>query len=92
MDEGKINCIVFLDIRKAFDSINHNILLSKMRSNVGISGNELLWFESYLTDREQQCVANGILSPGVDPGAAVIFALHQRPITMSPKNHAGSIC
>jgi retron-type reverse transcriptase len=39
MDEGKINCIVFLDIRKAFDSINHNILLSKMRSNFGISGN-----------------------------------------------------
>ena len=62
MDEGKINCIVFLDIRKAFDSINHNILLSKMRSNFGISGNELLWFESYLTNREQQCVANGILS------------------------------
>jgi hypothetical protein len=45
MDEGKINCIVFLEI-------NHNILLSKMRSNFGISGNELLWFESYLTDRE----------------------------------------
>ncbi len=62
MDEGKINCIVFLDIRKAFDSINDNILLSKMRSNFGISGNELLWFESYLTNREQQCVVNGILS------------------------------
>ena len=58
----KINCIVFLDIRKAFDLINHNILLSKMRSNFGISGNELLWFESYLTNREQQCVVNGILS------------------------------
>ena len=52
--------IIFLDIRKAFDSINHNILLSKMRSNFGISGNELLWFESYLTNREQQC--GGILS------------------------------
>ena len=58
MDDGKINCILFLDIRKAFDSINH-ILLSEMRSNIGISGNELLCFESYLTDREQQCVANG---------------------------------
>jgi retron-type reverse transcriptase len=62
MDKEKINCIVFLDIWKAFDSINHNILLSKMRSNFGISGNELLWFESYLMNREQQCVANGILS------------------------------
>ncbi len=61
-DEGKINCIIFLDIRKAFNSINHNILLSKMRSHFGISGNELLWFESYLMNREQQCVVNGILS------------------------------
>ena len=44
-------------MRKAFDSINHN-----MRSNFCISGNELLWFQSYLTDREQQCVAaNGVL-------------------------------
>ncbi|CAB4003716.1 zinc finger 862-like [Paramuricea clavata] len=33
-----------------------------MRSNFGISSSELLWFESYLTNREQQCVANGILS------------------------------
>ena len=45
MDEGKINCIVFLDIRKAFDSISHNILLNKMKSNFGISGNELRWFD-----------------------------------------------
>jgi retron-type reverse transcriptase len=62
MDEEEINCIVFLDLRKGFDSINHNILLSRMRSNFGISGNELLWLASYLTNREQQCVANGILS------------------------------
>ncbi len=55
--------IIFLDIRKAFDSINHNILLSKMRSNFGISGNELLWFESYLTNREQQCVVMGYYPP-----------------------------
>ncbi len=33
-----------------------------MRSNFDISRNELLWFESYLTNREQQCVVNGIPS------------------------------
>ena len=30
--------------------------------------------------------------PGVDPGAVIIFALHQRPTTMPPKNYAGSVC
>ena len=50
MDEGKINCVVFLDIRKAFYSINHEILLKKMNSNFGLSGAALKWFVSYLSD------------------------------------------
>ena len=62
MDVGKINCVVFLDIRKAFDSINHEILLNKMNLNFGISGNALKWFDSYIKDREQQCIVNGQLS------------------------------
>ena len=62
MDEGKVNCVVFLDIRKAFDSINHEILLEKMKSNFGISCDALKWFVSYLKDREQQCMVNGQIS------------------------------
>ena len=62
MDVGKINCVVFLDIRKAFDSINHEILLKKMNLNFGISGNALKWFDSYIKDREQRCIVNGQLS------------------------------
>ena len=55
MDKGKLNGVVFLDIRKAFDSINHNILLEKLETQFGISNNELKWFKSYLTNREQVC-------------------------------------
>ena len=47
MDNGKINGVVFLDIKKAFDSINHRVLLNKMNEQFGIFGSELKWFESY---------------------------------------------
>ena len=59
MDKGKINGVVFLDIRKAFDSINHKILLRKLKNQFGIHDIELKWFESYLTNREQVCLVNG---------------------------------
>ena len=59
MDKGKINGVVFLDIRKAFDSINHKILLRKLKNQFGIHDIELKLFESYLTNREQVCLVNG---------------------------------
>ena len=63
MDKGKLNGVVFFDIRKAFDSINHNIILvNKLETQFGISNNELKWFKSYITNREQVCAINGDLS------------------------------
>ena len=41
LDKGKLNGVVFLDIRKAFDSINRNILVNKLETQFGISNNEL---------------------------------------------------
>ena len=67
MDNGKLNGVVFLDIKKAFDSIKHHILLNKMNEQFGIFDMELKWFESYLTNKEQQCSINGEL-----PGNKVI--------------------
>ena len=62
LDDDKLNGIVFLDIRKAFDSINHTILLQKMKSQFGTTDKELEWFSSYLTNREQVCTVNGTTS------------------------------
>ena len=59
---GELNGVVFIDIRKAFDSINHNILLPKMKEQFGISNIELKLFESYLSDREQVSFVNGAMS------------------------------
>ena len=43
---------VFLDIKKAFDSVSHKILLDKPK-NLGITDTVLKWFTSYLSDRKQ---------------------------------------
>ena len=61
MDNGKLTRVLLLDIRKAFDSIDHSILLEKVEY-YGVSGRELMWFKSYLTARQQQCFVNEHLS------------------------------
>ena len=55
-------CIaVFIDLKKAFDTINHGILLKKLEY-MGIKGDLLLWITTYLHDRSQRTIANGELS------------------------------
>ena len=52
---------VFIDLTKAFDTINHSILIKKLEY-LGIKGNLLLWITNYLHDRTQKTFANGSLS------------------------------
>ena len=51
-EKGKRPAIIFLDIKKAFDTVNHDILLKKLR-HYGISGTVYKWFQSYLSNRYQ---------------------------------------
>ena len=59
MDNGEITGFISVDIRKAFDSIDHKILLRKMQDQFGVQDFELKWFQSYLTKRSQVCVVDG---------------------------------
>ena len=52
---------LFIDLQKAFDTIDHNILIKKLY-HYGIRGVPLKWFESYLTNRQQFVVLNDITS------------------------------
>ena len=57
LDKGGIVGAVFLDLKKAFDTVNHQILLSKL-SSYNFSDEAMKWMESYLTNRKQ-CVHIG---------------------------------
>ena len=51
----------FLDLQKAFDVVDHSLLLQKLKAN-GISGAEHAWFRSYLTNRKQFVQCNRVNS------------------------------
>ena len=76
LDNNKTVCGIFVDLQKAFDTVNHNILLGKLE-HYGIRGIANEWFKTYLTDRKQFVSVNGfdsdvkILHHGVPQGSVL---------------------
>ena len=52
---------LFLDLSKAFDTVNHQILLNKLKF-YGLQQSEYNWFQAYLSNRKQQVYVNGVAS------------------------------
>ena len=61
LDDDNYACGIFVDLHKAFDTVDHNILLSKL-CHYGIRGLTNKWFESYLANRKQFVSINGFAS------------------------------
>ena len=64
IDSGLLNGVIFIDLKKAFDTIDHDILLRKLQI-YGVDQSSLKWFQSYLSGRSQKCNVNGCLSSSV---------------------------
>ncbi len=88
-DSGNSVILVLLDLTAAFDTVNHSILISCLERYVGLWGNVLKWFASYLHNR---CCAVNIanhtssvakLPCGVPQGsilAPILFSLYMLPL------------
>ncbi len=58
LEEGKCSAGIFIDFQKAFDTVDHNILISKLE-HYGIRGPALQWLKSYISNRQQFAFVNG---------------------------------
>ena len=74
IESGQFSCGIFLDLRKAFDTVDHDILLAKLYS-YGIRGTPYDWFVSYLSNRSQfvsignTTSSSAVISSGVPQGS-----------------------
>ena len=101
IDENKIQFSVFLDLSKAFNTLDHDILLHELQY-YGITGTALDLFRSYLTERYQYVDYNGasssmtLLTTGVPQGSILgplLFIIYMNDIhTVSKKIKFYSLC
>ena len=95
-DNGKVTALTLLNLSAAFDTIYHNILMTRLSMWYGISGIALSWFTSYLTDRRQAIKVGNCFSDmqptscGVHHGSfwgAMLFTMYTTPLSYVIQSH-----
>ena len=96
IDKKHMAALVLLDLSAAFDTIDHSVLLQRLKNKFGFNGTALLWIESYLSNRTQSVKIGQFSSPktvlsfGVPQGSVLgplLFTLYVSPIGDICDNH-----
>ena len=96
LDAGSSAIVLMLDLSAAFDTIDHDILLSRLCNVYDITGNALDWFRSYLTGRIQRIVIEDSVSVaqelafGVPQGSVLgprIYCMYTKPVSDIIQRH-----
>lgn len=97
MDQNKVSLLLLLDLSAAFDTVDHQILLSRLQNTFGIQSTALQWFRSYLLDRKQFVSVGNVSSSvshlqfGVPQGSVlgpVLFVLYTTPLSQLIQSHS----
>ena len=96
MNSQHVTLLVLLDLSAAFDTVSHDVLLDRLHNDVGLRGNALNWFYSYLSQRSQRVSILGTLSNyfdldcGVPQGSCLgplLFVVYaSKPFTIIKKH------
>ena len=96
MDKRNVVFLVLLDLSAAFDTVDHNILLNRLKYRIGVDGTVLKWMESYLSDRSQSVQIKDVRSDsktlkwGVPQGSVlgpILFSIYTSPLGDIVKKH-----
>ena len=61
-DRGQLTILMMLDLSAAFDTVDHDILLTRLNQSFGLTSTVFNWFRSYLQDRTQVVFSGGVFS------------------------------
>ena len=96
MNRQHVSLLVLLDLSAAFDTVDHIILLRRLETSFGVTGDALKWIASYLSARSQRVMINGVLSDrfdlsfGVPQGSCLgplLFSAYASKLFQVIKNH-----
>ena len=97
IDNKEVVCLVLLDLSTAFDTVDHKILLERLKNMFGLTGTVINWITSYLSGRFQKVVVGDANSSAVPLSCVVpqesilgpiLFMLYTTPLRKICKKHA----